>query len=510
MPIQKKKNRIINVDGVMYNLDTARPVTPDDSAPKPIDPPEPTSAISTRKAPARGLDIARAPIRRDTPKNPVVPNDMRDQPVIKKPSPIQPSPNVNQLEPISPHEFKSNLPAEQSYQQQALQALRQHPRGVSHPTLPISPSTRRSTPGRWWTHVVWATTFKGSGGKIGRLAFLQVLFSPLTWGLLAAPIIVMWLLSWRNATLTDLSEVVRTALSPQNYWGFVSATAIVPLILALLAGASAMFGLTIYGVRVSQCDHRTVKSKALLGRILGRIDRVLLNWFYNSVLVLMLFFVVGGALIWLLGVYSGHLDWLKPVLVAVSLLVGVLGLAFVYLIKPLQRGFLATIDEKLSFIRPKSRELFWHSFGKTVLAGALALLVNIITICLVLTISWAQYTYLANTQSALAQVAIILGGISLSIVVLSVRLGWLQSFWAAHFHYALLQSPKGHMVAVLNQPTRQRRKVNALIKLAIIYIVLAGSVVVTGYYFQANIQKNLEHIDRIIPQDFSQLIPKNN
>lgn len=510
MPIQKKKSRIINVDGVMYSLDTARPVAPESSVPKPINQSKLTSVLSSRKAPARGLDIARTPIRRDTPKKPISSENMHSQAIIKEPSPVPPSLNTDEPEPILPREPKSNLPTEQPYQQQALRALRQHPRGVSHPTLPISPSTRRSTPGRWWTNVVWATTFKKSGGKIGQLAFAQTIFSPLTWSLLTAPIVAMWLLSWRNATLADLSGIIRTALSPHNYWGFVGVIVVAPLILALLAGVSVVLGLTIYGVRISQCDHRTVKPKVLLGRIFGRIDRVLLNWLYNSVLVFALLFVVGGVLIWLIGVDNGNLNWLKPVLMAVSLLIGALGLAFVYLTKPLQRGFLATIDEKLSFIRPKSRELFWHSFGKTLLAGVIALLVNAVMICLVLAISWAQYTYLASAQSALAQIAIILGGVSLSIVVLSFRLSWLQSFWAAHFHYALLQSPNGHTVAVLNQPTRQRRRVNALIKLAIIYIVLAGSVIVAGYYFQANIQKNLEHIDRIIPQDFSQLIPKNN
>lgn len=511
MPIQKKKSRIINVDGVMYSLDTARPVAPSADAPRPDGQAKPISPIDAKKS-SRGLDITRTPIRRDTPRLSAPPTTQRHQVATKESSqdPAQPSLTPAEAEPILPRAPQSSLPTEQSYQQLATRALKLHPRGVSHPTLPVSPSTRRSTPGRWWANVVWATTFKKSGGKIGQMAFGQALFSPLTWLLLTAPILAMWLLSWRNATLMDLSAIARTALSARNYWSFIIALVVVPILWSVLAGVSALFGLTIYGVRINQCDHRSVKPKALFGRILSRIERILLNWFYNMITVLLILAGAVGIIIWLLGMHNTDLNWLKPVLMAVTLLVGFVGLAHVYLIRPMQRGFLATIDERLSFIRPKSRGLVRHSFGKTVLAGCLALIVNVVTIGLVLVISWAQYTYLASPRSAVAQVAIILGGVSLSIVVLSVRLTWLQSFWASHFHFALLQSPNGHTVAVLNQPTRQRRRISGLLRLALIYLVLAGVIVGAGFYFQSTVGKNLEHIDRVIPQDFNQLIPKNN
>jgi len=108
------------------------------------------------------------------------------------------------------------------------------------------------------------------------------------------------------------------------------------------------------------------------------------------------------------------------------------------------------------------------------------------------------------------QVGLVIGGIVLVMIILSVRLAWLQSFWSAHYHFTLTTSRDGHLSALLNQETPPKLKPWPIVRLVLVIIVLVGLFLFAAFRYEKTIQQNLQRLERAIPSDFTQLIPKNN
>ncbi|MCC7289422.1 hypothetical protein IT414_03470 [bacterium] len=490
MATPKKNNRIINVDGVMYSLDTGRPVRSEQPSVNTKEPVKtPARPATAPQRPMRGFDIVKVAKPRPTPPAP----------------PIEPEPKLPQLP------RKPVTKPESNFQDQALALMKHHPHGVSHPTLPTQKARPVVASSTWWGSVVAASFIKKMDGKILRLAFLQALVSPLTWLVMIAPLIALWLLSIRNASLGTALTSLRQTLAPQNYWPFIWSTAGVIVLLTVLLSVGALLTLANLATRIAILDHRPSRTSALLRRGLAQIDRVFFNWMSNTLIDAVVVVVAAVTAYWLQTSVNPTIAVWRPIFVSLVAVVSLIVLWLANQPKQLQRNLLATVDEKLSYVRPKSYQLWLHgALWQHIGAGFVASITNILMLGLAVAVVWAQYTYLSSTSSGLAQVALVVGGFFLTLLVLSVRKAWLQSFWATHYHFTLLHSSEGHISAVLNQEDAPRVKLWPAFRLGILLVVTLGVLIGLGFYFEKSAVSGLQKIEQAIPSDFTQLIPKNN
>ncbi len=472
-----KKDKYIEVDGVVYDIASGRVV---------VDKKRKRSTSNKNSV----LDLR-------TPHNIVA----SSQNAIRKRE-VQQAPRRHTNYPASRHPSVSNTTTNHVANIQSRPITKPKPKQPENATNKSIATNDQEVPD-YLLFVLWKGLFPNGNLRLLQLSLIRTVFSPQTWLLLTLPLLLLQLRVIRHYTLNETIQKAKTFVSPERYDQVVIALAIT--LIAFLVGVIIRSCITAAGisVRLREIDNRPVKVLNALRSAMHAVARQALNYVIHITILVALTL---GLLFFSQYIYTSTNPLIVSskfqILVAIFL-VWVVILVFLYAKHWLQVGLLSR-SSKTAHIQLKSISLLFTTPSANIVSGITGIFLIALCYGAIFSMSWFVTNYFVDQAAAPAILILVI--IAVITISLLTSLQYIQqSIWARQYYYSALNSKdKGELLYM--EPTRPESIWPILVVISIAAIFMLGYFVIASQY-ASRLKGFLANIHASIPDEINIVVP---
>lgn len=474
--MNNKKDKYIEVDGVVYDISSGRVVD------------------NKRKRPSGNknsvLDLR-------TPHNIVA----SSQNAIRSRE-VRQTPRLHTNYPASNQTIVRNAPASHKSKIHSRPTIKPKPKKALH-TINKSIATNDQEMPDYLLFVLWRGVFPKGNLRLLQLSLIRTLFSPQTWLLLTLPLLLLQLRVIRHYTLNETIQKAKSFVSPDRYDQVVIALGIT--LIAFLVGVIIRSCITATGiyVRLREIDNRPVKVLNALRSAMHAVTRQALNYVIHIAILVTLTL---GLLFFSQNIYTSTDPLIvssKFQILVTIFLVWVVILVFLYAKHWLQVGLLSR-SSKTAHIQLKSIKLLFTTPSANIVSGITGILV--ITLCYgaIFSMSWFVTNYFVDQDAAPAIIILVIIAV-ITIALLTTLQYVQQSIWARQYYYSALSAKdKGELLYM--EPTRPDSIWPIFVVIAISTVFMLGYFVIASQY-ASRLKGFLANIHASIPDEINLVVP---
>lgn len=340
--------------------------------------------------------------------------------------------------------------------------------------------------------------------SLWQLSLLRAVFSPQTWLLMTLPIIFLQILQYRNFTINEFLESIKSLLSPDNFNSVVYAGGAILMVFMISLIFRSMVSASAIYVRLREIDNREVDLFSAIRASANTILRQSLNYIYHLILLIV---ITTTLLLTIKAIFFTDISVIvsnRFQLISAIFLGWLILLVMLYAKHWLQIGLFAR-SSTTRHIQLQSFKLLFSSSLQNISTSLFGLLVLSLGYGVIFLGNWLIVSFF-TTQAKIPPTTILLVVSSVLIVLLISYLQYFQqNLWAHQYFYAASNSKKSNELLYIT-----RSKPESIVPLIIIIticLIILGLYFLGAWHWSAQIKGFLANWHAEVPASLKLIIP---
>lgn len=384
-----------------------------------------------------------------------------------------------------------------------------HPHKVSHPALPLPHQRHKTSKPPTASSIIIGSLRMRQDRRALDSALVTSLLSPIFWMCAALPWAILSVTQSQNLTVQQAYTAIRNLLTaPFNLILLVIVIGVIVLFKVWLI--RHIVQLVSYAANLRRIDHRSVDTQAYGWQALAKSHRLLVLTLLDSMLALVILGSSALVTVKVMDMRSPLLLQVQSYVVYGVMLLAILCLAIAAVHRTLARVMLAATNQSSSFLVIKSLGLTLKSLGRALVFGLFWMLCAGVVASLLTAIIWSTASYGQFTigRHSVARAALTLLSTFLLYTTITGFTLWSQGYWSLIYHHlAYIGYPQAVSQFIVTRPHTKPRR-SALIQVAFIIVGIGIAVVVILLIVKAPAQRFFTSLHDRLPTDISELITR--
>lgn len=496
------RDRIVNIDGISYSLDSGKAVGeahPAKTSPRPRPPVKPDSAQPIKAAAiSKFATASSSPTQTSRRSSQRLDGLSRNKPhtvPAHKKLPTKPAAELVQSKTPTP----PIAPAKKPRQQPKISSEEL----VSHPSLPIKHQSEHATTSQHGSlALVFLKPLTAVFNKpVWQLATLSS-FSSLT-------LILLIILPVLPRSLPALADSIANWSSVIGHVDFLIWGLVVIFGSAVIIIVSTLATQSIFAVTLKWLDHRSYSLQTLWRQATASIIRLVINGFLNTVWLLMVILITTQALRLLVIAQASFIVLTRPIIVSLVLTLASLAVIWIYFASIYQQAIVAVSDQKAATAGVNSYKLTIRHYLKLIPFGLFWLVLDCGFLLIIGLVVGVELHYLSATTTSLWRWFIWLAGFLIGGLVIVIWKGYRAGYWASVYHRLLVRTPRLRAAEYLTTDKPVGSVTAKVIGVVVVIIIIAAGYASLTIYYQPQIEQKLDDLSRL-RINTTKLIPKPN